>query len=100
MREYTNFSLISSSHENARDSRLTPNLQNGIEEWRIVFWISAAVFFSATVIFWIFGSADIQPWNDYSQAKISDISEEEKHMNQAPITKEAQAEEDEENARL
>lgn len=65
-----------------------------------MFWISAAVFVSATVLFWIFGSAEIQPWNDLSQpAKSANISEEEKQIN-VP-TKEVQSSgEEEENERL
>ncbi|OXU24875.1 hypothetical protein TSAR_011919 [Trichomalopsis sarcophagae] len=76
------------------------NEHNGMEEWRVMFWISAAVFVSATVLFWIFGSAEIQPWNDLNQpAKSANISEEEKQMN-AP-TKEVQSSgEEEENERL
>ncbi|XP_015589348.1 sialin [Cephus cinctus] len=77
------------------------NERNGIEEWRVMFWISAAVFTSATILFWIFGSANIQPWNDYSKANpgIQD-PDEEKQMT-AINTKESEtAEENEENERL
>ncbi|XP_043464166.1 sialin isoform X2 [Leptopilina heterotoma] len=73
---------------------LTDN-HNGIEEWRIVFWISAVVFLSATVIFWLFGSAEIQPWNNVGQEGGDD--EEEKMA--VRKGKEGQSE-DEENERL
>ncbi|XP_053989030.1 sialin-like [Hylaeus volcanicus] len=75
------------------------NERNGIEEWRIMFWISAAVFISATVLFWLFGSAEIQPWNDLNQQKVSQVLEEEEQMTEIPA-KELQVEEEEENERL
>lgn len=72
--------------------------RNGIEEWRVMFWLSAGVFISATVLFWFFGSAQIQPWNDLSQTKSEEIAEEEKQMT-ALETKELQTD-NEENERL
>ncbi|XP_031833179.1 sialin [Nomia melanderi] len=75
------------------------NERNGVEEWRIMFWISAAVFTSATVFFWLFGSADIQPWNDVTEPKVTNLSEEEKQMTEIPI-KELQTEDESENERL
>lgn len=76
------------------------NQRNGLEEWRWMFWISSIIFFSATIVFWIFGSATIQPWNDYSQAaKVPTVIEEEKQM--TDITKEIpQSEEEDENSKL
>ncbi|KAI4477208.1 hypothetical protein M0802_014770 [Mischocyttarus mexicanus] len=56
------------------------NERNGIEEWRVMFWISSGVFVSATILFWIFGSAKIQPWNDLNQSKPTELSDEEKQM--------------------
>lgn len=52
-----------------------------MEEWRIMFWISAIVFTSATILFWLFGSAEIQPWNDSTHTKVPTVSEEEKQIN-------------------
>ena len=77
---------------------LVITLQNGIDEWRVVFWLSAVVFISATVLFWIFGSADIQPWNDLNQSKSEAIVEEEMKMTDIK-GKELQSE-DEENEQL
>ncbi|KAF7379027.1 hypothetical protein HZH66_015261 [Vespula vulgaris] len=76
------------------------NERNGVEEWRIMFWLSAGVFVSATILFWIFGSAQIQPWNDLSHSKPTEILEEEKQMTvmEVPV-KELQTENDE-NERL
>ncbi|KAK2580295.1 hypothetical protein KPH14_012536 [Odynerus spinipes] len=74
------------------------NERNGIEEWRVMFWLSAGVFTSATILFWLFGSAQIQPWNDLSHAKPTEIAEEEKQMT-AIETKELQTD-NEENERL
>lgn len=70
-----------------------------MEEWRIMFWISAVVFISATVLFWLFGSAETQPWNDSSHIKVPTVSEEEKQINET-TTKEAIDTENEENERL
>lgn len=61
-----------------------------------MFWISSAVFTSATILFWLFGSAEIQPWNDLSQQKVPTISDEETRMTEIP-TKEARMEEEEED---
>lgn len=33
-------------------------------EWRLVFWITTAVVMITNVIYIMFGSARIQPWND------------------------------------
>lgn len=63
-----------------------------------MFWISAVVFISATVLFWIFGSAEIQPWNDSTHTKIPTVSEEEKRINET--TKDGIDTETEENERL
>lgn len=61
-----------------------------------MFWISAVVFISATILFWLFGSAEIQPWNDSSHVKVP--TDEEARMNEAE-TKNT-TEEAEENERL
>lgn len=63
-----------------------------------MFWISAIVFISATVLFWLFGSAEIQPWNDTTHIKVSTVSEEEKRINET--TKDGIDTETEENERL
>ncbi|XP_043485496.1 sialin-like [Polistes fuscatus] len=77
------------------------NERNGIEEWRVMFWISAGVFISATVLFWIFGSAQIQPWNDLSHVKPAEISDEEKQMTVTELPmKELQTENTSESERL
>lgn len=71
------------------------SFQNGIDEWRIMFWISAFVFISATLLFWLFGSASIQPWNDIKNPSV-ETPEEEKMKNDEKMM----IEEEEENARL
>jgi len=73
--------------------------QNGVEEWRIMFWISAVVFISATILFWLFGSGEIQPWNDATHIKVSTIDDEEKQINET-MTKNIADTETEENERL
>lgn len=39
-------------------------LQQTIEEWHTVFFISIAIVMSCGLIFNFFGSAEVQPWND------------------------------------
>lgn len=70
--------------------------------WRPIFWISAFVFISATVIFWIFGSAQIQPWNDLSQGRMAAGADEEVNMKMTnDVEKEKEKpSDDEENERL
>nr|XP_033326414.1 sialin-like [Megalopta genalis] len=75
------------------------NERNGVEEWRVMFWISAGVFTSATILFWIFGSAEIQPWNDVKEHEVVSPSDEEKQMTEIPI-KEVATEDESENERL
>ncbi|BET03033.1 sodium:phosphate symporter activity [Nesidiocoris tenuis] len=43
---------------------LTPN--STMLEWRLVFWISVIVLMSTNVVYLIFGSAKVQPWNEQS----------------------------------
>lgn len=38
-----------------------------MSEWKIVFFIAAAFYFSGNLLFVIFGKANIQPWNDAEQ---------------------------------
>ncbi|XP_046627973.1 putative inorganic phosphate cotransporter isoform X1 [Neodiprion virginianus] len=40
---------------------LTPN--HTLSEWRIVFWITVILFFTATLIFVIWGDGEVQSWN-------------------------------------
>lgn len=65
-----------------------------------MFWISAAVFISATGLYWMFGSAEIQPWNDLSKHEPTAVSDEEKQMTEIPAKELQTEEEDEENVRL
>lgn len=41
---------------------LTPN--SYLTEWRIVFWISFALFVGTTIVYDMFASGEIQDWND------------------------------------
>ncbi|XP_063242875.1 putative inorganic phosphate cotransporter isoform X2 [Bacillus rossius redtenbacheri] len=38
--------------------------QENIAEWRTAFFVAAAVYFLSTLNFVLFGSAEVQPWND------------------------------------
>lgn len=64
-----------------------------------MFWISAIIFFSSTVLFWIFGSAETQAWNSYQPDPIPEIADEEKRINET-ASKEIATEDEEENERL
>lgn len=66
-----------------------------------MFWLSSGVFTSATVLFWLFGSAEIQPWNNQgSDTKSANIIPEEERQINVP-TKDVQSSgEEEENEKL
>lgn len=53
-------------------------LQSNMEEWRDVFWLSAAVLISTNLVFLQFGSGDVQPWNEKAneQYQTTDIANE------------------------
>lgn len=38
-------------------------LQSTLEEWRLVFWITFAIFAVTTVVYSIWASGEVQPWN-------------------------------------
>ncbi|XP_014212270.1 putative inorganic phosphate cotransporter isoform X2 [Copidosoma floridanum] len=39
-------------------------VEDNENQWHVVFYITAAIYFVTNLIFLIFGKADIQPWND------------------------------------
>lgn len=73
-----------------------------------MFWLSAVVFSSATILFWLFGSAEIQSWNYDTgvgaggEAGIVFTEEEKRMTNGTNGTKAnvSSEDEEEENARL
>lgn len=48
-------------------------MQSSLEEWRIVFWISFGIFIVTTVIYSIWASGEVQPWNEPRDGKSSEI---------------------------
>lgn len=44
-------------------------LQSLLTEWRRVFWITFAVHISEAVVFTVWGSAVVQPWNSIEVKK-------------------------------
>lgn len=38
-----------------------------MEEWRDVFWLSAAILIATNLLFLQYGSGDVQPWNEQIQ---------------------------------
>lgn len=49
-----------------------------MEEWRDVFWLSAAILIATNLVFLQFGSGNVQPWNENAkqQYKTTDTAEE------------------------
>lgn len=39
-------------------------LQSSMDEWRDVFWLSAAILIATNLVFLQFGSGNVQPWNE------------------------------------
>jgi len=39
-------------------------LQHNVEQWRLVFFIAAAIYLVGNALFILFGTANVQPWND------------------------------------
>lgn len=42
----------------------TSHLQNTIADWSYVFLIGSVVYIVPAIVFMLFGSAQVQPWND------------------------------------
>lgn len=56
-------------------------LQNNVEQWRLVFFIAAAFYLVGNALFIIFGSGEVQEWNDPSAKKRRNSeSSKEKHI--------------------
>ncbi|XP_022173212.1 putative inorganic phosphate cotransporter isoform X1 [Myzus persicae] len=55
---------------------MVPN--SSMEEWRDVFWLSAAILIATNLLFLQYGSGNVQPWNEKAnrQYKSSDINNE------------------------
>lgn len=49
-----------------------------MEEWRDVFWLSAAILITTNLVFLQFGSGNVQPWNENAnqQYKSTDLDSE------------------------
>lgn len=41
--------------------------QRTVLEWRLVFWIMLIVMVSSSVVFVVFGSGELQPWDDLEE---------------------------------
>lgn len=41
------------------------HIQNTIKEWKIIFIIGGIAYILSALIFFIFGSGEIQSWNEY-----------------------------------
>lgn len=56
---------------------LTPN--RTVLEWRLVFWIMVIIMMSSSLIFFLFGSGEVQPWDDIKQYHLSENEKDNKH---------------------
>lgn len=57
-------------------------LQRTILEWRLVFWIMMVVMSLSSVVFVVFGTGEVQPWDDLEQHH---LREKEKERRGLPI---------------
>ena len=53
-----------------------------MSEWRLVFWIVAAMLVITNIIYLIFGSAEIEPWNDIRSEYVKPANKDEKKHSQ------------------
>lgn len=44
-------------------------LQKDPNQWKVIFYMTASIYVLASVIFIIFGSGEVQPWNDEETEK-------------------------------
>lgn len=58
------FHFVHFHTRNLNQSNIFQSKQAYLSEWRLVFWITFALHISKTIIFTIWGSAKIQPWNE------------------------------------
>lgn len=47
--------------------------QDTIEEWSIIFIIAAVAYIVPALIFIVFGSGDVQPWNEPNKNKNGEV---------------------------
>lgn len=46
-----------------------------MNEWRVVFWVTFVIFVVTTIIYCLWASGDLQPWNEpYNMKQIQDPS--------------------------
>lgn len=48
--------------------RFVLNLQSLLVEWRLVFYLTFALYAVATIFYLIWGSGEVQPWNESPKA--------------------------------
>lgn len=49
------------------------HLQSALEEWRFVFWVTFGIFLITTVIYSIWASGEVQPWNFPQECRSSEF---------------------------
>lgn len=66
-------------------------MQSSLTEWRAVFWISFGIFVVTTVVYVIWASGEVQPWNYPPETSVengskkSDEPIEEKPVSKSPL---------------
>lgn len=48
-----------------------------MNQWNVVFYLAAAIYVLGNLIFIVFGSSEIQPWNNPENANVQKQSEKE-----------------------
>ncbi|KOX74622.1 Putative inorganic phosphate cotransporter [Melipona quadrifasciata] len=51
--------------------------EKNMNQWNVVFYLAAAIYISGNLIFIVFGSSEIQPWNNPKNANVQEQSEKE-----------------------
>lgn len=71
---------------NARTQKLTRkfNSQQALDAWRQVFGVTACVACATYIVYQIFGTGDIQPWNYPDQKYPQSVQEDSQPLNESP----------------
>ena len=59
--------------------------QTNIQQWKIVFYITASVLFLSNAIFIIFASGNIQPWNGLNDHEQNANNEESRKLRETTV---------------
>lgn len=65
--------------------------QQSYSQWQIVFWILVATYMTGGLMFLIFGSGELQPWNSPKTANlpVTDLELNSKHKEAVPLRRDS-----------